>query len=47
VTSDFCKRVWEHTNNVAEGLTRKCGVHSLVYDELRKDMSRSSGLRGQ
>ncbi len=47
VTSDFCKRVWEHTNDVVEGLTRKCGVHSLVYDELHKDMSRSSDLRGQ
>lgn len=33
VTSDLVKRVWEHKNNIAEGFTKKYGVHCLVYFE--------------
>ena len=38
VTSDLVKRVWEHRNNRIEGLTKRHGVHSLVYFELHGDM---------
>ena len=34
VTSDLVKRVWEHKNNVAEGFTKRYGVHRLVWYEL-------------
>ncbi len=39
VTSDLVKRVWEHKNDLAEGLTKKYGVHQLVYFELHEDMA--------
>ncbi len=32
------KRVWEHKNNVAEGFTRKYGVHTLVWYEVHETM---------
>ena len=38
VTSDLCKRVWEHRHDVVEGFTRRYGVHQLVYYELHDDM---------
>jgi len=38
VTSDLRKRVWEHKNNLADGFTKKYGVHSLVYFELHDEM---------
>lgn len=38
VTSDLAVRVWQHRNNVAEGFTKKYGVHMLVYFELHDDM---------
>jgi putative endonuclease len=38
VTSDIHKRVWEHKSDVAEGFTKKYGVHRLVYYELHEDM---------
>ena len=34
VTSDLLKRVWEHRNNLAEGFTKRYGVHQLVWYEL-------------
>ncbi len=34
VTSDLEKRVWEHKNNVAEGFTKRYGIHHLVWYEL-------------
>ena len=39
VTSDLRKRIWEHKNDLAEGFTKKYGVHCLVYFELHGDMS--------
>ena len=33
VTSDLLKRVSEHKNNLADGFTKKYGVHKLVYYE--------------
>ncbi len=33
VTSDIARRAWEHRSNVADGFTRRHGVHRLVYAE--------------
>lgn len=38
VTSDLCKRVWEHKNDLVEGFTKRYRVHHLVYYELHDDM---------
>ena len=38
VTSDLVKRIWEHKNNVAEGFTKRYGVHDLVWYELHETM---------
>lgn len=38
VTSDLVKRVHEHRHGLADGFTRKYGVHQLVYFELADDM---------
>jgi len=31
MTSDLVRRVWEHKNDLAEGFTKKYGVHTLVW----------------
>ena len=34
VTSDLIQRVWQHRNDLAEGFTKRYGVHRLVwYDQ--------------
>jgi len=33
VTSDLVKRVFEHKNDLANGFTKKYGVHNLVWYE--------------
>ncbi len=33
VTSDLIKRVWQHKNDLAEGFTKRYGVHMLVWFE--------------
>jgi putative endonuclease len=38
VTSELVKRVYEHKQDLADGFTRKYGVHQLVYFELAEDM---------
>ena len=38
VTSNLVQRVWQHRNNLAEGFTRKYGVHVLVWFELHVTM---------
>jgi len=38
VTSDLCKRLWEHKQNLVAGFTQKYRVHVLVYYELHADM---------
>jgi putative endonuclease len=38
VTSDLSKRIWEHKNNMAEGFTKRYGVHQLVWYELHEAM---------
>lgn len=39
VTNDVLRRTWEHKNDLAEGFTRKYGVHILVYYELYEDIA--------
>ena len=38
VTSNLQKRAWEHNHDMAEGFTKKYGIHRLVYYELYEDM---------
>jgi putative endonuclease len=38
VTSDLAKRIWEHKNNMAEGFSKRYGVHLLVWYELHETM---------
>lgn len=38
VTSDLVKRVWEHRNDLADGFTKRYGVHTLVWYELHEEM---------
>jgi len=38
VTSNLIKRVWEHKNNLAEGFTKRYGVHTLVWYEQHETM---------
>lgn len=38
VTSDLCKRVWQHRNDEIEGFTKRYGVHVLVYVEFHTTM---------
>ncbi len=38
VTSNLIKRIWEHTNDVVPGFTKKYGVHMLVWYELHGTM---------
>jgi putative endonuclease len=33
VTSNLVQRVWQHKNDLAEGFTKKYGVHTLVWFE--------------
>ena len=45
VASDVARRVWQHSNDVAEGLTEKYGVHMLLYHGRETDMA--EGVRGE
>jgi len=38
VTSDLAKRIWEHQNNMAEGFSKRYGVHLSVWYELHETM---------
>jgi putative endonuclease len=39
VTSDLVKRIWEHKNDLAEGFTKRYGVHALVWHEPHETMT--------
>jgi len=38
VTSNLVQRVWQHKNEVADGFTKKYGVHLLVWYEVHATM---------
>jgi putative endonuclease len=38
VTSDLVKRMWEHKNDLAEGFTKRYGVHMLAWYERHETM---------
>lgn len=38
VTSNLVKRIWEHKNNLAEGFSKRYGVHDLVWYEMHETM---------
>jgi putative endonuclease len=38
VTNDVLRRAWQHKNELAEGFTKKYGVHILVWHELHTDV---------
>ncbi len=33
MTSDLCKRIWQHKNEIADGFTKRYGIKTLVYFE--------------
>lgn len=39
VTSNIVQRVWQHKNDLAEGFTKKYGVHTLVWFEVHETMA--------
>jgi putative endonuclease len=39
VTSDLVKRVWQHREELADGFTKKHGIHHLVYYEVFSDVN--------
>jgi len=39
ITNDLLKRLYEHKNNLADGFTKKYGVHNLVYYGIHNDAS--------
>lgn len=34
MTNNLARRIWEHKHDVAEGFTKKYGVHRLVWYEI-------------
>lgn len=43
VTSDPVQRVWQHKNDMAEGFTKRYGVHRLVWYEVHECMESAIG----
>ena len=39
VTNDLQRRIFEHKNNLIEGFTKKCNVHTLVCYETTNDIN--------
>ena len=39
VTNDIGRRVWEHKSDLVESLTKKYGVHILVWYETHEDIN--------
>ena len=37
VTSNLCKRIWEHRNKVVKGFTQRYNIGKLVYYEIYDD----------
>ena len=43
VTSNLVQRIWQHKNNLAEGFTKKYGIHTLVWFEPHEAMESAIG----
>jgi len=41
VTSDLIKRIYEHKYDLADGFTKRYGVHLLVYYEIYEEIGRA------
>ncbi len=39
VTSDLVKRIWQHKSDLADGFTKRYGIHLLVWYELHDEMT--------
>ncbi|PKO84498.1 MAG: hypothetical protein CVU17_02555 [Betaproteobacteria bacterium HGW-Betaproteobacteria-11] len=50
VTSNLVQRIWQHQNDLADGFTKKYGVHTLVWYEIHETMasaiSREKTIKG-
>ena len=46
-TSNLIQRVWQHKNDVAEGFTKRYGVHTLVWYEGHETMPSASAREKQ
>lgn len=50
VTSDLVQRVWQHKQDLAEGFTKRYGIHTLVWYEVHSTMraaiAREKALKG-
>lgn len=38
VTNDLVRRIFEHKNDLADGFTKKYGIHRLVYYEMHSSI---------
>ena len=38
VTSNLAQRVWQHKNDLADGFSKRYGVHTLVWYEAHENM---------
>ena len=51
VTSDLCKRIYEHKNKVIEGFTKRYNLSKLVYyeicDNIELAITREKFLKGK
>jgi putative endonuclease len=50
VTSNLTQRIWQHKNDLAEGFTKRYGVHTLVWYETHSTMesaiTREKAIKG-
>ncbi len=50
VTDDVLRRTWEHKHDLAEGFTKKYGVHTLVWyephDDINAAIAREKQIKG-
>ena len=50
VTSNLIQRIWQHKNNLAQGFTKKYGVHTLVWyeahDTIESAIEREKAING-
>ena len=50
VTSNLTQRVWQHNGDLAEGFTKRYGVHTLVWheghDTMKSAIAREKAIKG-